>query len=250
LYVLSLPLSLLFYGRADKSGKERSMGISQDEISGMANVACAWLAYRSTLGFERTLSEAMLSVPITEYLSARTNWKLTPELSYRNLPGDKALPNFWTDFAGENKYGAGVSWILETKYLKQKAENMANHIAADIVRLSLPSHTKVKRLFLLAGEGDHFPKTKVSCLFGRLYGLERKRGCMLKMGDATDNHSFLKSYPAFEQMKEDGQQFLIPSLAYIECRSIQEVHIAQNRTFKVMVWSVARAKSSATALAK
>jgi hypothetical protein len=217
--------------------------MDQAEISEMANAASTWLAYRSLTGFGPVLSEAMLFVPISEYL-ARTNWKLRPELSYRTLTGDNSLPIFSCDFVGINKFGDGFRWMLEAKYLKRDAEKMAKHIAADVVRLSMPKNKSLKRFFLLAGRDKYFPGTEVKCLFGKLFGLGENKGCYVKTNEAIENADFSKSFPIFGQTLKHAANLHIPALAYVTCRAISEISAGRGERYKVVIWSVARSSAS------
>jgi hypothetical protein len=47
------------------------------EIRGLARAACCWLAYKHITGFDGVLGEAMLSIPISEYLKTSTFNQIT-----------------------------------------------------------------------------------------------------------------------------------------------------------------------------
>lgn len=125
------------------------------EIRGLAKATCAWLAYKHITDFGETLGEGMLAIPISEYLKTTARCDLQSEVLYERL-GLPAQPQFSCDFAGRTTYGKDYRFILETKYLKSKAHNRSRDIAADLVRLSLPSGERLLRYFLLAGGHDHF----------------------------------------------------------------------------------------------
>jgi hypothetical protein len=182
---------------------------------------------------------AMLSVPISDYL-AKTNWKLHPELSYRTLTADNSLPYFSSDFVGSNRLGSGFRWMLESKYLKRDAGMMANHIAADVVRLSIPKDKSLKRFFLLAGTDKLFPDAEVKCLFGKLFGLAKTKGCYVHTNEAMANVNFLKSFPNLQTIKDKGN---LSDSAYVTCQAISTTS-AGREPYKVVIWSVGRASSS------
>ena len=92
------------------------VGMKPNDASGLARATCAWLTYRSLTGFKTTLSESMLSIPISEFLAAN-GWKLEPELSYRDLLDGNNLPDFWCDFAGDlHVFHLDATWITGKIY--------------------------------------------------------------------------------------------------------------------------------------
>lgn len=212
------------------------------EITTLARATCAWLDYKGLTGFEAFLSEAMLKVPISEYLAAQTTWRLKTEVGYRTLPGADGLRSFWCDFTGTRKYGKGdVGFLLESKYLKRSIDQIAKHIAADIVRLSLP-RGRLARLFLLAGKRECFQSSKSSFAFDRLFSLENGRGCDLNFNDVLMSADFQKSYPRYRDPINLSKDINVrPRSAYVMCRAVEEMpNIADGH--RVMVWSVSQAK--------
>ena len=220
--------------------------MTPNEMNIAAKATCSWLSYKSLTGFERFLSEAMLKVPISEYLATQTTWVLKTELGYRHLPGSEGLKSFYCDFAGARKYGSGaIRLLLETKYLKRSIDSVAKHLAADVIRLSLPRHRSMTRLFLLAGRSNNFNSKKKDFLFDRMFRLQLGKGCDISFGEAITSADFLKSYPIYENPIElTNGNFVRPISAYVQCRSVQEFPSSDNG-FKVMIWSVASAKLEA-----
>jgi len=191
------------------------------EMSALARATCSWLDYKSLTGFDRLLSEAMLRVPISEYLAAQKTWLLQTEVGYRTLPGADGLRAFWCDFAGTRRYGKGaVRFLLEAKFLKRPIDQMAVPIAADIVRLSLPRHYGLKRLFLLAGKKDYFQGKKSNFLFAKLFGLEHGKSCELNLNEAITNSDFLKSHRMYANpVNLSKGVYVRPKSAYVTCRA-------------------------------
>lgn len=218
------------------------------EISNLAKATCSWLAYRHYTGFERVLSEAMLSVPISEFLASQTSWELKTEFGYRHLPDGFHLPSFWCDFAGSRGVGSGIRFLLEAKYLKRPIEKMAKHVAADIIRLSLPQNKEVTRLFLLAGKRHHFQQQNDPFLFDQIFklNLDKRKGCDLNLEEAATNAGFLKSYPILEAPIRIGNEYFRPKSAYVQCRAIEEFPNIEDG-YKVVVWSIARGRLVTTA---
>lgn len=213
------------------------------QITSLARATCAWLDYKGLTGFEALLSEAMLKVPISEYLAAQTTWVLKTEVGYRTLPNADGLRNFWCDFTGTRKYGKGeVGFLLKSKFLKRQIDQTAKYIAADIVRLSLPQGRGLVRLFLLAGKRDCFQSKKSSFAFDKLFDLEKGKGCDLKFNDVLKSADFLKSYPMYKDpIYLSKSLYVRPKSAYVMCRAIEEMpDMAQGH--RVMIWSVSQAQ--------
>jgi hypothetical protein len=217
--------------------------MTPSEITTLARATCAWLDYKGLTGFDALLSEAMLKVPISEYLAAQTTWVLKTEVGYRTLPDADGLPSFWCDFSGTRRYGKGeVGFLLESKFLKRPVDQMAKHIAADIVRLSLPRGRKLVRLFLLAGKRVCFQTTKPTFAFDRLFQLGDSKGCDLKFSDVLLSADFLKSYPMYKDpIKLSKNAYVRPKLAHVRCRAVEEMpNVADGH--RVMIWSVSQAQ--------
>jgi hypothetical protein len=213
-------------------------GMKQDEISELAKTTCAWLAYKSLTGFEEIFLEAMLSLPIPEFLASRKDWLLDQEVDYRGLPNAAKLPRIWCDFGGKRRFGKQeIDFLLETKFLKQAAKNAAKDIAADVIRLSLPPQKPSTRIFLLAGNSEYFPKTDEAFLFSRMFSLERKKGCNLRPADAILVPGFAKTFPA---VAETIEKTYAPRAIYVHCRAIVELPGICDTKYKVGAWTVAR----------
>ncbi len=213
--------------------------MKHEEISELAKTTCSWLAYKGLTGFEELFIEAMLSLPIAEFLSSRKDWVLEQEVDYRDFLGSGAMPRIWCDFAGRRRYGKQIDFLLETKVLKREARKAARDIAADLVRLSLPMEKQLTRIFLLAGNSDHFPKSDETFLFSRMFGLEKQKGCNLKPMDTMSIPGFKNKFPHVAEAIEMG---FAPSAIYALCRAIEEFPGPKNTKYKVVVWTVARTK--------
>ncbi len=140
----------------------------------------------------------MLALPISEFFSSETGWQLVPEHPYRKLDGASTFPDFWCDFAASRKYGEGMRFILEAKYLKSQASNLASRVVADIVRLSMPTSVGLKRYFLLAGASEYFPDASEEFLFGkRMFGAKGFYASPKhEVGKLEQNSTYSGSYPA------------------------------------------------------
>jgi hypothetical protein len=214
-----------------------------NEMIAAARATCSWLNYKSLVGFEPFLSEAMLKVPISEYLAAETTWSLKTEFGYQKLPGSEGLRSFYCDFAATKKYGTGgIGFLLETKFLKRSIDSVAKHLAADVLRLALPQSQKLTRLFLLAGRTKHFQSAKPTFIFENVFKLGRQKGCDIKFAEVLTDPDFLKSYPIYTKpIQLTNQRFVSPLSAYVQCRSVEQFPDSHDG-FKVMIWSISRAK--------
>ena len=212
------------------------------EINALARATCAWLDYKSLTGFGSLLSEAMLKVPISEYLAAQTTWVLKTEVGYRTLPNSDGLKAFWCDFSGTRKYGAGqVGFLLESKFLKRPIDQVGKYVAADVVRLSLPRGANLVRLFLLAGKRDYF-QSKSILAFKRILDLKQGKSCDLKFDEILENADFLKSYSVYKDPIELSKgTYVRPRSAYVTCRAIEEKPYMDDG-YRVVIWSVAQAQ--------
>jgi hypothetical protein len=218
--------------------------MTKDEIYELARATCSWLAYKDLTGFQRILSEAALTLPIAEFLTARTSWLLQPELYYQKIPGAKWLPEFWCDFAGTRKGGGGgVQFLLEAKYLKSKAEGVRRNIATDFIRLCLPPGKAIKRYFLLAGQSNYFPESDSELIFDRkLFGLEVGRGCYIYPAQELAKPYLTKLSSTLGGDGENGLASKVLKSAYLTCRAVEEVRTVQDRKYKVMIWSIGLTK--------
>ena len=68
--------------------------VRPSERKELAKAVCAWLAYKDLTGGQKILSEAMLTLPISEYLATGTTWQLKPEYPYKKLKDASSLPDF------------------------------------------------------------------------------------------------------------------------------------------------------------
>jgi hypothetical protein len=210
--------------------------MKQEEIVELAKTTCSWLAYKSLTGYEDIFVEAMLSVPISEFLASRKDWMLEQEGDYRKLLNAGALPRIWYDFSGRRRFGKGIDFLLETKFLKSAAEKTARGIAADVIRLSLPRQ-ELTRIFLLAGRSEYFSKLGNSTLLTRLFGLGRQKGCNIRSSHALLVPGFAKAFSPLVEALEKGYA---PEKIYVQCRAIEESPALGNTSYKVIVWTVAR----------
>lgn len=213
----------------------------RSEVSALAKATSWWLNYKSLTGFAPFFSESILKVPISEY-PAQTTWVLKTEVGYGKLPGADGLTAFWCDFAGERKYGNGIRFLLESKFLKRSVDQLAIQIAADVIRLSLPRDQGLSRFFLLAGKREHFQGKKAAFPFDKLFDLESGKGCDLKFQDVITSPEFLKSFPMYGKSIEISKNvFVRPKSAYVNCRAIEEVPNIES-AYRVIIWSVSQAQ--------
>ncbi len=216
--------------------------MKQNELKALARATCCWLTYKDILGFDEMLGESMLALPISEFLVTQTNWKVESEVQYKNLKGPSA-PDIWCDFVGTPTFGKEAGFILEAKYLKGSAKNAASNIAADLIRLSLPNTEKpLKRFFLLAGRGEHFPKSDGDLLLGHnLFGLTKGQGRYIKPREEIAKPDFLKRFPKFESLLALQENYLL-DFAYVQHGADVTIESGESISMRVMIWSVGRSK--------
>jgi len=213
------------------------------DARGLAKAISCWLGYKAITGFEETLGEAMLAIPISEFLKSRTNWILESEIPYRQLCGSNGVPEFYCDFAGTPKYGQDYQFILETKFLKSKAQNVRRDLAADFIRLSIPPRKTLKRYFLLAGLSNLFAPEQSTMLFGKpLFDLSQGGGRSISPAEEIMKLEYKNSHPRLYNMIAQNQGCSVPSKAYVHCHANEWVSVSEDRTFRVLIWSVALSK--------
>ena len=212
------------------------------DIRGLARATCAWLAFKHITGFDDTLGEAMLAIPISEYL--RTRARLHSEVLYEDL-GLPGLPQFSCDFAGTTIYGKDYRFVLETKYLKSKAYARSRDIIADLVRLSLSPSDTLKRYFLLAGDHSHFVQGDDEFLAScNLFGLKQGGGKYFQPHKQIQEASFQKKFPQYARLLSQEWSAL-PEYAYLQLGADEKILINDEQFFQVMIWSVGRSERAA-----
>jgi hypothetical protein len=234
--------------------------MTRDQVQGLAKATCYWLAYKHVTGFEETLGEAMLAIPISEYLtrsiilndqteSSRkegsrktTSWKLESEVLYKSLELAPAVPELSCDFAGIPSSASKFRFILETKFLKTKADNVKWRIMADLIRLSLSFKIRLRRYFLLAGYRESFLGGSNDVL-GWLLKLEPGHGKYFNpratvQSDGPQSH-FSRFVPLLEK------DYLSHS-AFIYCGAKETVMVGKDIGMQVGIWSVGGSEPQAS----
>ena len=215
-----------------------------EEIRALAGATCCWVAYKHVTGFGSMLGEAMLSIPISEYLKTSTSWVLVSEVQYRKLAGSEALADLRRDFAAKPTYSDNYRFILGTMFLKESAWNRARHIAADLIRLSSPTADNLRRYLLIAGEQKHFPINGGEFFCGQnLFGLEEREGRYIRPREEVQIPEFAKLYPKFTTSHSDH----LSDYAYVQYGANEMVAIARCTKVQVMIWSVGRSNRLAKA---
>lgn len=217
--------------------------MTKEEINSLARAACCWLAYKDLTGFGDMLSEAMLSLPISEFLNSLGGWELSTEVNYRDLCQDRDIPEFYCDFAGKRRGGSDFQFILEAKFLKDKAQNRLRDITADLARLSLPTKKALQRYFLLAGRSVHFPAPGNLALLQGLFDLTLGKAKYIDLSKEVSKAEFVKTFPKFEGVSSlKGTDWR----AYVTCRANEPISVKGSNKFKVVVWSVGKVSSHKT----
>jgi hypothetical protein len=209
--------------------------------SNLAKATFLWLNYKSLTGFDRLLGESMLKVPISEYL-IQTSCLLNTEFRYQDLPGADGLDGFWCDFAGESKSGSGICFLLETKFLKRPINQVADQLAADIIRLSLPPGRNLIRLLLLAGKRENFESESLKYPWNSVFALPARATCKANFQETIASSRFLKSYPIYAKpIKMTEGKAIIPESTCVECLAIEEEKSLKN-SYRVTIWSISEGR--------
>jgi hypothetical protein len=112
--------------------------------TGLAEATAHWLAYKQLSGFESLLSEALLMIPVAEYLIEH-GYHVAAEQDTKRL-------DFGFGEPGEANYDIAAKkgddrLLLEMKYLKKSEDQ---RIIKDFIKLALPPQdSKYERLFLI-----------------------------------------------------------------------------------------------------
>lgn len=117
--------------------------MNEEFARGLAHATAHWLAYRGLSGFEKLFSEALLMIPVAEYLLGH-GYDVDAERDAHKVCGigNPGEANF--DIAAEK----GIEkLLLEMKYLKTSGEQ---RIIKDLIKLALPHRAPhYERLFLI-----------------------------------------------------------------------------------------------------
>jgi hypothetical protein len=215
--------------------------MSPDELKYLTRATCCWLAYKYLTGFESTLYERLLLIPISEFLGT-IGWTPALELSYRTLFGDSKLPDHYGDIIGTRK-GGNRKFILETKFLRDMATKRRSNVESDVRRLAAP-YGDVERYFMLAGLQRHFPVSKQSrapasaSLFDRLLCFEYKEGFELQL-----TGTLLSTSPEQPGSARADKlpQFTPPvRRAYIRRCANELACVREDEKVRVILWSISR----------
>jgi hypothetical protein len=213
--------------------------VNSSEIKGLAKATCCWLAYKQLTGFQKFLTEAMLSVPISEFLASRTAWLVTPELYHKKLQNEGQLPDLWFDFAGAKRPGTKYSFILETKLLKVHVNSRIVPITIDFCKLALPLDQR--RYFLLAGRSENFcvpgESSEPSNLAHVVLALGVNKGKYVRPRDELARPEFGHFRARLQSMSD------VPTSAYVTCLASEEVELENEERFRTVIWRVARTKA-------
>jgi len=217
--------------------------MKRDEIRELARAVSCWLSYKDLTGFQNQLTEAMLSLPISEFLASKEGWILRPEVSYRTLCKTTEVPDLYCDFAGTRKFGTNFQFILEAKFLRGKIQNRIREIADDMIRLSLPTDSNLLRLMLLAGRADHFHNSEGSSLFGEnVFKLRPQEETYIKFEEQLAKPEFIKAFPVFQNLVSIGGVPWLAKYGYLKCRANESSPSRGESGYMVLIWSVGRSK--------
>jgi len=146
------------------------------------------------------------------------------------------------DFVGRPRFGKSYRFILETKFLKENAQNRARHIIADLVRLSMPGEKNLKRYLLVAGHSKYFPKTNANFIFGRdLFNLSPNEGRYIRPREEVRKPDFAKLYPQYQLLSNET----LSDYTYVQFAANEKIPITDKDSFQVVIWSVGRSERAA-----
>lgn len=136
---------------------------------GLGAAAASWLGERTRSGFgESLLSEALLAIPLFDFLSRDSRWRISGEWCDWKLEGlNKGDVNI--DLYAESET---ERLFVEFKFLKEKSLN-DQRLIKDMVKLALPSRPEDVCLLVVA----HPPSCQTN---------ERSKSTLLREIDATE----------------------------------------------------------------
>jgi hypothetical protein len=134
----------------------------QTETQELCDAVASWLCYKSLTGLKSHLHEAMMGVPIAEYLSTKHGKEIESEVKHPVLDtGGKGRPK-QVDFVRRKKRGGDWHAVYECKYQTDTPIRLISDIGRLLtLRQSSTSESSMvksvgnpKRYFVFAGERD------------------------------------------------------------------------------------------------